>query len=147
MTDPFVLSAVLKAASKVIASAQAANDAPLKELFEPGDRKTVRVNGVKLGTISKSEPKDAWKITDDGAFVRYCEKRHPSVVTYVPVVSEAWRESFLKHPYDPETGELADGVESVAASTPAWKVDPTPEAIAMVEAVLLPSLRELEAGR
>lgn len=144
--DPFIMSAILKAAAEVIATARTAHDAPVKELFEPGDRKTVRANKVKLATLSKSEPKEVWKVTGKEAFVRWCEKHHPAVVTYVPTVPDGWRDAFLKHPFDPETGEIADGVESVMASTPAWKVEPTPKLVAMVEEMLMPSLLAIEAG-
>lgn len=144
--NPFVVAVFLKAVQDEIAEIRAAHDAPLKELFGRGDKKTVREgegdSEVELGAVYKTNPRKTWKVVDRPAFIRWVQDNHPDCVVHVPQVVEAWEKDFLKGLG--KTGEIPDGVE-LGMATPAWRVDPSDELRARVKA-LLPKMLEIEAG-
>lgn len=141
--NPLERTIALKALSDWLAERKREGDAEVKTLFEPGDRKAVRRDGQKLGEITVSDPKPAWKVTDRAAFTRWVQENHPAaVVTEVRVVP-AWEATLLRDPVDAD-GVIPDGVEMKTA-TPSWIVKPAPDALRVL-ADDLPGLLEVTSG-
>mgnify|MGYP007082239270 FL=1 len=119
---------LMKALTDLVDAEKKATDAEAKALFEPGDRKAVRYAGEKVGTITVSEPKPAWRVTDRRAFTAWVQANHPDAVVAEPVVVPGWEKDLLADPVDPATGEIPDGVE-LKTGSPSWIVKAAPGAI------------------
>ena len=138
-------SVLLKALENWITTLKRPVDAETRALFEAGDRKTVRSpEGVRLGTITVSDPKEVWKVTDKEAFTAWVAERYPDSIITTRAVGSAMETALLRDGVDAATGEVPDGIE-LRSATPSFTVKPE---TGLVERFLpeLGGLLEIGAG-
>lgn len=109
-------------------------DTEARELFEPGDRKTVRHGDVKLGTITMSDPKATWKVVNREEWTAWVAENYPDALVTTVSVNPAWEAEYLKSPVDAD-GLIPDGLDQRTA-TPSWIVKPEKTVLAVLSADL-----------
>lgn len=114
----------------------------LAQLMSRGSKITVFADDaetVDLGQVWVTNPKPAWKVTDQAAFLAWVAEHHPDAIVTQVTVSPAWTAALLKK------GADADGVEpdgiTLVSGKPSLTVRPSDHAKALARSLVV---RELE---
>jgi len=113
--------------------------------LQPGDRRTVWLDDVEIGTVSRNRPSKGWSVTDRDKFTAWVAETYPEVIVTTLSVVPAWEKEFLTDPVDKVTGEVPAGVEE-KTSTPGVVVKPNAVGSARAIAMMLGGMPELDAG-
>lgn len=106
--------------SKKVGTLQKSLKADAETVLEPGDRKTVafEVDGEKvvLGAITRTKPRTAWKVVDEGALTKWIQENHPDKIEMIPAPKEWFVKSLLEQAAAngvsvTDDGELVPGIE------------------------------------
>lgn len=112
--------------SKKVSVLQKSLKADAETVLEPGDRRTVsfELDGEKitLGAITRTKPRTAWKVLDEGALVKWIQENHPDKVEMVPAPKEWFVKSLLDQAAAngvavTDDGELVPGIGSVTGTS------------------------------
>lgn len=112
--------------SKKVSALQKSLKADAETVLEPGDRKSVsfELDGEKitLGAITRTKPRTAWKVLDEGALVKWIQENHPDKVEMVPAPKEWFVKSLLDQAAAngvavTDDGELVPGIGSVIGTS------------------------------
>lgn len=109
--------------SKKVSALQKSLKAEAEGELEPGDRKSVAfdLDGEKivLGAITRTKPREAWKVTDEASLTKWIEENHPDMVQMIPVPKEWFVKSLLAQAAAidapvTDAGELVPGIAKVS---------------------------------
>lgn len=112
--------------SKKVGGLQKALKAEAEGVLEPGDRKSVafELDGEKvvLGAITRSKPREAWKVKDEAALTKWIQANHPDKVQMVPVPKEWFIKSLLEQAAQngvavTDEGEMIPGIEVTSGTS------------------------------
>ncbi|MFC9934617.1 hypothetical protein [Glutamicibacter sp. NPDC127525] len=107
--------------SKKVSALQKSLKADAETVLEPGDRKTVsfELDGEKitLGAITRTKPRTAWKVVDEGALTKWIQENHPDKIEMIPAPKEWFVKSLLDQAAAngvavTDGGEMVPGIES-----------------------------------
>lgn len=117
---------VIDALGKKVADAKKQLKAVAEAELKAGDRKTVsfELDGedVVLGAITRTKPRAAWKVTNEGELLTWIQENHPDMIEQVPVPKEWYVQSLLAQASKmdaavTEEGELVPGIEVVTGTS------------------------------
>lgn len=127
LTDQII---AIKAAQSYLAGLEKSIRSELVALMDPGDRKTGRAGGTKIGTVTLTAPEPSWRVTDGRAWREWVRENAPSEIVTVEAVNAAYEAAMLARGCD-ENGEPLPGMALVAAA-PVIQVRPNAEALTAI---------------
>jgi hypothetical protein len=92
--------------------------------MDPGDRKAAYANGRRIGAVTMTDPKPAYRVTDREAFVEWVKTNRPDEIIITYAVRSSYEKFLLQEGVDITTGEAIPGIDLV---TPAPHVMVTTE--------------------
>jgi hypothetical protein len=81
--------------------------------MDPGDRKAAYANGRRIGAVTMTDPKPAYRVTDREAFVEWVKTNRPDEIIITYAVRSSYEKCLLDAGCDPATGEAIPGLELV----------------------------------
>jgi hypothetical protein len=81
--------------------------------MDPGDRKAAYASEKRIGAVTMSDPKPAFKVTDGAAFRAWVKEHRPDEIVTTEAVRSSFERAILEVGCDAATGEAIPGVELV----------------------------------
>lgn len=121
---------VIKAAQAYLGAMEKTVRDQLTEQMDPGDRKVGHAGDVKIGTVTLTAPKGAWRVRDGHAWRGWVREHAPDEIVIFESVNSAYESAMLARGCD-LNGEPLPGVEFVTPD-PVVQARPAPDALAAI---------------